>query len=215
IPLGMKFRTVSKVQRNDLEPLPLGEWRHVCLAVIYGEVAPVLVEAEPGTLSLGHLVQDLDAAGSTHKRAGAPTIVNRSLVPVGLSDMVLEIDGAVSLVRDVGELLDHGVNGRIVIFGNAMGGNHRVQDHGIYAQTLNRTYQRVDYRLHYHRAVAGLRCNDDLLIAPAVDEQIAFQVSRLDVVLQAYGRNPTVDFLLRVLTVPVPDFELLYRLDAN
>jgi hypothetical protein len=54
---------ISKRHRFKPKPLTFAERRHVGLAVINGEVPPVMIYAQPCCLGWRHLVQNLDAPG--------------------------------------------------------------------------------------------------------------------------------------------------------
>jgi hypothetical protein len=65
--------------------------RHIALAVVYAE--PMVIKAELAGLGLCHFVKNLDTAGGSYQRTCSAPVVNRSFIPVGLADMMLQLNG--------------------------------------------------------------------------------------------------------------------------
>jgi hypothetical protein len=124
-----------------------------------------------------------------------PAIINRSLVPVGLSDVVLQLNAAVRNVSNLGELFDDRINGRIVIFRYAMAGDKRIANHRINPPRLDGGLQFFHHGVGDQCAGSGLLRNNDRRRASAIDKQMSLDLLLLNSIEQAGSGEPAVNFL--------------------
>ena len=94
-----------------------------------------------------------------------------------------------------GKLFGNGVDGRIVIFGNAVARH----DGSMVSTSMPADSDGVLQTLHHgdgdRRAGPGLLGNDDRDVAPAIREQVPLDLLPPDAVVQADRRKPAIRFL--------------------
>ena len=129
--------------------------------------------------------------------------------------MVHALDAASCVSRDAAEGLGHHVDGHVVVLGDTMR-----RDDGIHDEDVElASDQRLDERLldgHGHLGAAlRLLSDDDLGVAPTIDEESVPEVARLDAIAQADRGDTALDLFVRVLAVPVPHLQRSGGRDAK
>src|SRR5688500_8097606 len=118
--------------------------------------------------------------------------------------MVNELDRAAGRVGYVSELPSYGVDGRIVVFRNAVAFNERVDRQRVNVVLSNGSGQRLDRR-HGNLQIASLRERDlDRLLSARIEEQPSRNLLRPDPVVLASGKDTPLHFPQRIFAIPQP-----------
>src|SRR5580658_5850968 len=96
-----------------------------------------------------------------------------------------------------------------------MRGYERVDDHQADLVGADRVDDRLDRSVIHARAGARLNGDDDLAVAPTVDEKAAFQFGRVDIVVDRSRDDATLQFLQWVFAIPDPNVALFVRFDSQ
>jgi len=141
-----------------------------------------------------------------YQGTGAAGILDRQLGAIALANVVDRLDGAVAAIGHAGERLGDHVDGAVVVLGNGVDGDERVEQAGIDGMPAERLHHRVDVGPVEDDAALAIVDGDlDLHVAAIVDEQTAGEVRLVETVVQGNRGDPPVQLLLRILAVPVPD----------
>jgi len=100
-------------QRSDGEALP-------------HDLSGIDAAARGPGFAVGHHVQDARRTNGSDQRGGPSGILNGCFGASGLTDVVNKLDRALRLVGNSGPTLRHGVDRIVVVLGNAMRGNKRI-----------------------------------------------------------------------------------------
>ena len=191
-----------------MEPLAALGWRgEVGLAVVGTEVATVRRQPGAVRLLLGHGVEHPGATGGSEQGAGPAAVLDCVLArgpALALADVVDQLDGGSAVLRDAVPSLGHDVDGGVVVLGDAVRADERVDHHHVDPVVEDGAGQALHNRLGDLGALPGRAGDDDAGGPAGVEEQAPLDLGGLDPEVQADRGDPALNLLQRVLQVQVP-----------
>jgi hypothetical protein len=158
-----------------------------------------------------HGIENPNGSSGGNERARSPTILGGDFRAAGLTYMVDKLGCAVGGAGDAAERLRDSVDRHVVILADPVRGDEGVNYHHIELAGLERLLQGgLDGRCDQSPGL-GLRGDDKLGVAPAVEEKPPFNIAALDLELQAGGHDTPINFLLWIFAIPVPNAQRLDR----
>ena len=141
------------------------------------------------------------------QRGPAAAVFHGDFVIAGqiLARVVHEFDRATGDVGDLRPRRRDKLDRRIVVFGHAMTGDERVDNHQADIVRPDRCNDVVDDRACDDAASPGLFGDNDFRLAAGVEEKPALDFGRVYSVVQRCSGNAPLQFLERVFSVPYPD----------
>lgn|GEM_PF-4331679 len=171
----------------------------------------------PGALGFlfAHLIENASRANSGQEGASASTVLDRDFRSVGLPDVVNQLNGHVGLVCDPGPFSRDPANGVVVVLGDGVGADERVNDDHVQLESLRSIQHPLDVWSEDRCAGWGLFSDQQGHFPAATDEKPILQVNRAQIILEASRADPAFGFLHWVLAVPVGDLEPSIRPHAQ